>query len=308
MHNLRRPPISRLLCRSCGCTVVALVAAALLLTACGGSSTTANSSSSQSTAAPSADSPPGVQAFGLTDEEFATAVEDTESLIAQCMTEAGFEYVPLDVTTVLSVSEWLRTEPGVSRFDYKSEWGFAASTRFDDPAVEVSRGEQNIRIFDDLSEADQVAYERTLYGEGADATFGIGLDDEDFSGTGGCTRDAVDAMFEPDQVSGEFVNPKDILVESDPRVVAANEQWRNCMLTDGYDYPEQDAIIEDYEERLDALLDGAEPDELNSVKQDQLASLQAEEITVALKDLECQEPVDIVIREVEIEIFGFAVS
>lgn len=251
----------------------------------------------------------GSEAFGLTEEEFGERIASVESAIADCMSEAGFEYVPVDEDTIASVELWLRTAPGVSRRDYKTQFGFAATTRFDDPAVEVGKGEQNIRIFEDLSEADQIAYERTLWGDDGDATFAIGLDDEDFADTGGCTRSAVEEFFTAEQVSGEFVNPKDIQLDEDPRMVEAQENWRNCMLAEGYDYLEQDDIIDEFEERLDALLEEAEPEELSPEKSEALAALQREEIAVALVDLDCQiEFVDDIEEEVEREIFGFSVD
>lgn len=251
----------------------------------------------------------GAEAFGLTEEEFASSIDEVEQVIADCMTEAGFEYVPVDVDTIASVEDWLRTEPGVSRRDYKTQFGFAVSTRFDDPAVEVGKGEQNLRIFEDLSEADQNAYERTMWGEDGDATFAIGLDDEDFSDTGGCTRAAVEEVFTEEQVSGEFVNPKDVQLEEDPRMVAAMEDWRQCMLAEGYDYLEQDEIIEEFEDRLDELLGEADPEELSPQQSEDLAALQREEIAVALVDLDCQiAHTDEVEAAIEEELFGFSVD
>ncbi|MFT5530554.1 MAG: hypothetical protein ACI91O_000567 [Candidatus Poriferisodalaceae bacterium] len=291
----------------------AIVGLGLLAAACGSATSTSSSAPgtqvAQETAAPPDQTLPGTEAFGLTEEQFADVVERTEASIASCMATAGFEYVPIDVPTVAAVGEWLRTEPGVSRLDYKTEWGFAASTRFDDPAVDRSRGEHNQRIFADLSDADQTAYERTLYGGDPDATFAITLDDEDFEGTGGCTRSAVEEVFPPEMLETTFVNPKDILISDDPRVIAAEEAWVGCMLDAGYDYGDQDDIIAEYEERLDDLLDGADPEGLPDSQAAALADLQAEEIRVALVDYECQiAHVDDVIREVEIEVFGFVVS
>ncbi len=251
---------------------------------------------------------PGTQAFGLTDEEFAEKVEATESLIASCMADAGFEYVPVDVTAILEVEEWLRTAPTMSREEYKSQWGYGISTRFDFPAREVGLGPQNLAIYDELSEADQVAYDRTLFGDDTDATFAITLDDEDFSSTGGCTRSAVEEVFPPEMLAATFVNPKDILVEFDPRVQAAEEEWIDCMQEEGYDYEDQDEIIEEYEERLDVVSEGEDPEELTGARLDALNELQAEEIAVAMRDLECQAPVDEAVRQVEIELYGTPVS
>lgn len=284
----------------------------LLVSACSSSGVTDAAATVGSTLATATEGAkpelPGTQAFGLTDGEFAENVLATEALIATCMTEAGFEYVPVDVTSVLAVSEWLRSDPAMSRLEYKGEFGFGISTRFDFPARDIGLGLQNLRIYEDLSAADQVAYDRAMFGDDTDATFAITLDDEDFTSTGGCTTVAIDAVFPTEMRTATFVNPKDILVESDPRVVEVNDSYASCMQDAGYDYTDQDDIIDEYEERLDVLTEGDDPESLAGPRLEALRELQSEEIGVALQDLDCQLPVDDVIRQVEIELFGAPVS
>lgn len=281
------------------------VALAVFATACG---TATGEEGDGGSSSPTSQPLPGVQAFGLTNEEFASYVQQVESKIASCMAEAGFEYVPADVTAVLEVGVWMRADPSMSREDFKTQWGYGISTRTDNPAREVGLGDQNIRIYESLSESEKVAYDRTLFGDDPEATFAMTLDDEDLSGTGGCTGTAVTEVFPEEMLSSSFTNPKDVLVESDPRVIAAEEEWMDCMAEDGYEYEDQDEIIEEYEERYDELLDGRDPEELTGADLEALAELQSEEIAIALKDLECQAFVDPVIREVEIEIYGEPVS
>lgn len=251
---------------------------------------------------------PGTQAFGLTEAEFTAYVEEVEGLIADCMAEAGFEYVPVDVTAVLEVGVWMRADPNMTREEYKSQWGYGISTREDNPPREIGLGQQNIQIYESLPESEKIAYDRTLFGDDSDETFALALDDEDFSGIGGCTEEAVLAVFPEEMMSSSFINPKDVLIESDPRVIAADEAWMECMSEQGYEYEDQDEIIEEYEERYDALTDGEDPEDLSGEDVAALEELQAEEIAVALRDLECQGPLDEVIREVEIEIYGEPVS
>lgn len=260
-------------------------------------------------AAPSAEDLPGVREFGLSDAEFVDHVERVQLAIASCMDRAGFEYVPVDVASVERAQESVRMEPGLSRREYKVRWGLSVTTRFDDPVRTIGLG-PNVAIMEALAEADRDAYDLTLFGENADSDFAFAFDEEDFSSTGGCTREAVAQVFTPDQLEGTYVNPKDVLVSEDPRVVEAEENWTTCMLERGYTYEDdQDAIIEDYEERLDALLDGDDPETLTGERLDALRALQAEEIAVALADLDCQEMfTDEVFRQVELEVFGRPVS
>lgn len=251
----------------------------------------------------------GTREYGLTDAQWTTAIESVQAEIASCMAAAGFEYIPADVDTVDLAMKAVRTEPGVDRVEYKKEWGYGVTTRFDNRLKEIELGPQNIAIYESLSSADQVAYDRTLYGDDPDATFAFHFDEEDFSPTGGCTRKAIDASFTPEQLNPNFVNPKDIFLENDGRVVEAEQEWADCMGDAGFDYEDQDEIIDEYGQRLDQLLAGDDPENLPAARAQALADLQNEEIAVSLVDVDCQiRFTDDVFREVEIELFGKVVS
>ncbi|NNF53968.1 MAG: hypothetical protein HKN03_05935 [Acidimicrobiales bacterium] len=251
----------------------------------------------------------GTREFGLTDSEWTTAVETTQAEIAKCMAEAGFEYIPAGVDTVELAMKSIRSEPGMTAEEYKQQWGFGKTTRFDNRAKEIELGEQNLAIYDSLSEADQIAYDRTLYGEDSDATFSFQFDEEDFEPVGGCTLKAIQASFTAEQLDPNYVHPKDILVEMDGRVAAAELAWIDCMGEAGYDYEDQDEIIEEYGDRLDELLGDDDPEDLSGARLEALAQLQAEEIAAALADYRCGvEHVDQVVRDVEVELFGKVVS
>jgi hypothetical protein len=283
--------------------VVGLVATAAVLlaaSACGGSS---RETKAGKTALP------GIKEFGLTEEEFAEHVEKTQALIAQCMAEAGFEYIPVDVKTIEAAQARVRKDPGYTRRSYKEKWGLGVTTRFDHPVRDTGLG-PNLQIYKSLSESDRAAYSRTLWGDQPRADFVFTMDEEDFSRTGGCTRKAVAQVFTPEQVRGSYVNPKDVLVESDPRIVKATENWSKCMHEHGYEYEEdQDEIIEEYQERLDELTEGDDPATLTGARAEALRKLQEQEIAVSLADLDCQiKHTDRVYREVEIEVFGQPVS
>lgn len=279
--------------------VVATAVVVLAISACGRGSTEAEAGKAL----------PGIKEFGLTEEQFADHVEKTQALIAACMTEAGFEYVPVDVKTIEAAQARVRKDPGYTRRSYKEKWGLGVTTRFDSPVRDIGLG-PNLDILKSLSESDRAAYSRTLWGDDPRADFVFALDEEDFSRTGGCTREAVKQVFTPEQLAGTYVNPKDVLVDSDPRIVKATENWSKCMHERGYEYEEdQDEIIEEYEERLDKLLDGDDPASLTGSDAEALRKLQEQEIAVSLADLECQiKYTDEIYRKVEIEVFGQPVS
>jgi hypothetical protein len=203
------------------------------------------------------------------------------------MNEACFEYIPVDVKTVEAAQARVRRDPSDTRRGYKEKWGLGVTTRFDKPVRDVGLG-PNLRIWKGLPPADQEAYARTLWGDDPTADFVWTFDEEDFSDTGGCTRKAVAQVFTPDQLKGTYVNPKDVLVDSDPRIVEAHNNWSKCMRSRGYDYKwDQDEIIEEYGERLDELLDGDDPRTLTGQRAAALRKLQKEEIAVSLADYEC---------------------
>jgi hypothetical protein len=226
------------------------------------------------------------------------------------MAEAGFEYVPASVQDVALAEHADRVQPGYTRDEYKKYWGYGVSTRFDNLAKELELGPQNLRYIESLSEADKVAYERTLYGDDPNASFAFALGDEDFSSTGGCTRKAVEQVFTPEQIRGDYVNPKDVLIEKDPRVAEANAAWVACMEGYGYvGYLDQDEIIEEFEQRFEALTNDDEAPTLTGAKLRKLQQMQEEEIAAAMADLQCQRKhTTEVTRRVEEEVYGFTVS
>ncbi|HEX5769381.1 MAG TPA: hypothetical protein VFY11_00350 [Nocardioidaceae bacterium] len=252
---------------------------------------------------------PGVKEFGLTEVQFVEHIEQTQALIADCMAEAGFEYIPVDVKSIEAAQARVRSDPGYTRRSYKEKWGLGVTTRFDSPVRDTGLG-PNLEIWQGLPEADQEAYSRTLWGDNPKYDFVFAFDEEDFSETGGCTREAVAQVFTRAQLKGTYVNPKDVLVENDPRIIEAEDKWTECMRSAGYDYEDdQDEIIEDYEQRLEELLGEDDPQSLTGHRQEQLRKLQQEEIAVSLVDLDCQiKHTDDVFRQVEIEVFGQPVS
>ena len=281
-------------------TLAAILAvAALAVTACG------SKSGDERNGKPL----PGIREFGFNDEQFNAHVEKTQALIAKCMAAAGFEYIPVDVKTIEEAQKRVRRDPGYTRRTYKEKWGYGITTRFDDPVRDIGMG-PNLRIYNSLPKADKLAYGRTLWGDDPKQHFVFAFDEEDFSHTGGCTRWAVSKVFTPAQVSGTYVNPKDVLVNSDPRIAASRRKWSRCMHRHGYDYEaDQDEIIEEYEDALEELTHGDDPRTLTGARLQALHRLQNAEVDVSLADLDCQlKYTDDVERKVEIEVYGQPVS
>jgi hypothetical protein len=286
--------------RRIGRLTTALAAVAMLLAVSGCSSDAGSHASERN-----GKHLPGTKEFGLTEAQYVQHIQKTQALIAQCMADAGFEYIPVDVKTVETAQARVRSEPGYTRRTYKEKWGLGVTTRFDHPVRDTGLG-PNLKVWKSLPKADQEAYSHTLWGDDPGADFVWSFDEEDFSSTGGCTRKAVAQVFTPAQLKGTYVNPKDVLVDSDPRIIEALHNWSKCMHARGYDYKkDQDEIIDEYGERLDQLVGDSDPTRLTGARLAALHKLQQQEIKVSIADMECEiKYADDVYHEVEIEIYG----
>jgi hypothetical protein len=280
----------------------------IFLGACGGTrpSTSPNASNGGTI--------PGKEEFGMTKEELYTAIENVEAEISKCMQEAGFEYVAVDYNTVRRGMTADKSLPGMSEEQFIQEYGFGISTLYTGLAPQLSElrtpaqlglGEQNIQIYQSLSPADQVAYSHTLFGEHPDATFAVALETEDFSRTGGCTRTAIEKFFTPEQMSATFVNPFDVLVDQDPRMVKANAKFAECMRAAGFEYNHEREVEPDLRKRLDTIAGGAPLEALSSDAQAALQELQSYERAVAAATVNCEETyLDPVANQVEREYYA----
>lgn len=238
-------------------------------------------------------------------DQLAIRIEQIEGLIGDCMRAAGFEYFPVDFVTVRSAMTADKSAPGLSDGEYRAQYGYGVSTQFDKPTVSIGFGEQNTRVFEALAPNDQVAYKRTLYGENPNATFAVALETEDFSGTGGCTRTAVEQVFSPEELTATYLNPGDGVIYQDPRVVAATQAWSECVRAEGYEYNHPDDIEQDIKERFEAITQGQDPTTLTGSALEALTDLQGEERALAQVDFSCAEELwEPVIELVEAEIYG----
>ena len=251
----------------------------------------------------------GSEEFGLSMDQLAAKVEQVEGLIGDCMTAAGFEYVPVDFARVKEGMDADKTAPGLSDEEFIAQYGFGITTQYDHPGREIGLGEQNVAIYEALTPQEQVAYDHTLLGEDREATFAQSVEAEDFSKTGGCTRQAVEQVFTPQELTQAYINPADVAISEDPRVVEATGKWSDCLRQQGYDYANPDDVEQDLHDRLDALTHGADPRTLTGSDAAALTELQGLELALAPASIQCEEDVlEPVISKVEEEVFGAPVS
>lgn len=265
-----------------------VLGASLVLVACGGGSKSDPGQTQPATSGGSGAQQVGREEFGMTDEQLVTNIESVEALIASCMSDAGFEYIPIDPVTFRDAMDNYSTVPGISDEEFVTQFGYGHTT-LPPTTKNFGAGEENAAILNDLTPADQTAYSRTLLGDHVEATFVIMLEFEDFEPAGGCTKTAVEEVFTAEQLSPRFANPFDALVLADQRMIDALKAWSECMKDAGYDYETPDDPEDELLERFDALMGGADPATLTGSDKDALTELQGEERAVALVDLACQE-------------------
>jgi len=269
-------------------------------------------------AAAGAQAPAGVgtEEFGMTPKQLVEAIEKVEGLIAKCMREQGFEYVAGNYNTVRRGMNADKKMPGMSEVEFSAKYGFGVSTTYTGAPPQLASGysphregldERNIQNFKKLSPASQVAYNRALFGEYTDATFAVSLEIENFALTGGCTKKAVAQVFKPDELKATYVNPKDVLVNKDPRMKAAVRKYGAEMRKAGFDYAHPDDPESDLRKRLAALTKGGTipVDQMTPSQRSALKELQSYELRVNAKHLKLRdELIDPVADKIEEEMFS----
>lgn len=259
---------------------------------------------------------PGTEEFGLTPRQLAQYIDQVEARIAKCMRGQGFEYVAADYTTVRKGMTADKNLPGVPEEDFINRYGFGVSTFYTGAPPQLSTGyspaktglgERNVEIFKNLSPADQTAYNRALFGANTGQSLAVGLEVENFSRTGGCTREAIGQVFTEDQMKASYYNPKDAIINKDPRMKAALRKYAQEMRTMGYTYNHPDEVEPDIRERLAALTNNGtlKPQDMTPDRIRAFKKLQGDERRAAQMNFHLAEELfDPVEAEIEKEMFA----
>lgn len=210
-----------------------------------------------------------------------------ENLIRDCMESRGFDYVPVDPA---AQEEALLGSRGLSEEEYIAQYGDGITTLYEERLHLAELG-PNLAIRAALSATEQVAYDRTLYGDDPTQTLAVAFDTGDFSLLGGCVKEAADTTFGGAQFFESLVTKLDELdqrVASDPRMVVATERWRDCMKQSGYAFANSDEGDADLENRLEEVV--GPPDDRNpDYDRAALAALQRDEVAQVTRDVACED-------------------
>jgi hypothetical protein len=258
----------------------------------------------------------GPEEFGMTQKQLVESIERAEELISKCMREQGFEYFAADYNTVRAGMKADKSLPGLSEEEFISKYGFGVATMYTgqppqlamgySPA-KVGLGERNVQLFKNLSPADQVAYNRALFGENTGATLAIAVETENFSQCGGCTRKAIEQVFKPEQLKASYYNPQNALINNDPRMKAALRKYAAEMKKAGFDYSHPDEVEPDIRVRLAALTNNGAilVEKMSPEQRSGLKKLQDYERRVAVKDFKLQDELLMPVEErIQLELFA----
>ncbi|MGV8883676.1 MAG: hypothetical protein ACOH19_16130 [Rhodoglobus sp.] len=240
--------------------------------------------------------------YGGTDEDtYAAQQVQVEEMVAACMSDEGFEYIPVDQTqgqTNFSGDEWKPDDEewvaqygwGVVNYPGKPDAEEPTENTFVDPNQDYVAG---------LSESEQAAFYETLYGPqpseeeiGEDGSYEYNWED------GGCYGAAQhevqgDNPFDDEKNKPliESMNKIYENIQTDPRMVEANAKWASCMADAGFDgYANAQEAQNKFYDELNALYEGApeglQPDD------PKLKELGTREIEIAVADLKCAKEAD----------------
>lgn len=295
--------------RRTAATIAAATGLALTLAACGGGG---GGTADDNEAAPSHTPGPleklWVDAYGEYDEDVAnTQQARMEQLVAECMAAEGWEYVPVDYSTMndqISIApEGDSDEPEWGTEEFAKLRGYGITT-WDDPGTEAETplpepettewSDPNADYVESLSDSARDSYYEALNGpQPTEEEINSGSWEYDPMNAG-CYGEASEKVYnaggnlyedEKYQALFEEMNLIYSSVENDPDVAAAKAAWSACMAEAGFPGLADAAAAQDsiYGE-LEPLWEmGEEPDP------DTLAALREKEIAIATADFACEK-------------------
>ena len=246
------------------------------------------------------------EAYGSFDMVDSNAQQNrVEQLVAECMSEQGFEYTPVDYSQMddgFSPEPIEGDGPQWGTEEYAKELGYGITTWEDTGETaepmpiegESDWSDPNMEYVDSLSESAQQAYYEALSGPQPTEEEMESGDWEYDPENAGCYGKASDEVWnaggniwEDEKYQGllDEMNLIYTSAENDPKIVAARSEWTGCMTDAGYpglaDQSAAQEII--YTEMQEYWENGTEPDEAT------MTGIRDRERALATADFQCAE-------------------
>lgn len=248
-----------------------------------------------------------------------------EEIVAECMAEEGFEYIPVDQTQFTSfASDELDVEWGT--LEFAKEYGYGATTNpWGDGMEEVPEEQEfidpNQEAVEAMSETERAAYEKALWGEPVEYVEGEEPVEWDWT-TAGCQGRAQHEVYEGGMEGDEFASIQEEMntmweaVQADPRITELDTKWASCMADAGFDgfaavYDAEQSIYDKTNKIHEEAWEGVEFDETSTEEdwaaideqiQAQLAEITEEEIELAVADFTCREEIEFTKVQAEVNV------
>lgn len=301
----------------------ALGALALLLGACGGG---AAADDDEDESAPAFGSGPldayFERIYGGSDEDvWQDQQREAEELVAACMAEQGFEYVPVDYASMSEpVMEDTEVEWGSREFAEQYGYGMTSWPGMDEqplPEEEAGWEDPNQAYVDAMSETERDAYYVALHGDMTGPEPGEEEDWEYDWTQAGCQGSSQQAIQEKYGLAGEEMTALQEEMEqlwnqiqADERITALTGTWSECMADAGYPglaamEDAQNALMEEQNAIYDEVygqdaVEESEWEKLEAEVQKRTATLREKEIATAVADFDCKEEVGF--EKVQVEV------
>lgn len=250
-------------------------------------------------------------AWGEQDQEFYEKQQvDVENLVAECMAAEGFEYVPQDYSSMVSVGADdfadQNTEEWVAKNGYGMTMGMEPEEEVDPDAEPTDEWKDpNGDYVATLSEGEATAYYEALYG-----VQNTEMTEEDMEEyvynweDGGCQGSAqheISGAMEDIYSDPQFEDINEAMSElytaaqADPRVTEAAAEWASCMADAGYtDFATPEDAFSSINEAQNEMYnwEGDTGEEYTEPSAEQIAELRKLEIATAVADFACKQKVD----------------
>ncbi|SDC36300.1 hypothetical protein SAMN05216410_1725 [Sanguibacter gelidistatuariae] len=283
---------------------VTILVAAMALTGCASQTPTPEATATWPQDGPLSKAMGGI--LGRPDpQEMRTRSAALENEIAACMTEQGFDYIPVDYSSLFdAVDEERFVGQGTAEWAATNGYGIVlVNTQADGEPVPLHT-DPNTDYAASLSKAESAAYRAALYGESKGLTeeeveSGESSYDPSTAGCSGIADEKVSgnesAFFNGPEFTVLFRAMNDIYadVKEDPRTMAADAAWADCMADEGYtDFPAPAEAADSLSSASNALFsDVGTPGDYVSPTREQLAEFREQEIALAFADFTCREQV-----------------
>jgi hypothetical protein len=195
-------------------------------------------------------------------EQWAEQERVVQAAIAECMAAEGFEYIPVDTSGFTSFSsDWPGSD--LTPREYAEQYGYGISTTYEEnmssaPVPEDMPEDPNMEIVEAMSPGEQEAYYAALYGESQEFDPTAEEQEVEYEGPQGCYGEAYEATSQGgvNAVYTEFedeINDLYERLEADPRIVALEAAWVECMADAGYSFTERFEPYDEISSRMEPL-------------------------------------------------------